>query len=631
MTNRQEKQILNLIKFIPFFSVMIFFISILFIVINNRIQINKKEVEEIKKNYLQIKKNRIKNEVLALARNINYEKEEAEENLKTELKNRVNTAYSIAMNIYKQNMDKDKKTIEKLIKDAIRPIRFNQNRGYFFIYDMNLKNILLPIAPELEGFDFSTYKDIKGNYVVRNTARLCKKYGETFYTWYWYKPNDKKRHYKKIGYSKLFKPLNWFIGTGEYIADFEKNLQQDIIKKIRQMRYENNNYFFIINYKGDILSHKNKNLVGKNFLNAKDETGKYFVRNIINTAKKGGGFVTYQAIILPYEQEAFKKISYVTAIDKWNWVIGSGEYLNDIEHAINLQEKQLKNELKDTLARITVLFIIIAFILITLSAIMAKKSKNIFLNYKNSLMEEMKKNKKQFLIIQNQKKLSAMGNMLGNIAHQWKQPLNTMGISISKLLLLEESGSLKKDTLIKSLKRVEKNIEFLSHTIDVFRNFFKPPKNIETFDLKQELENIIFIIQSSFEHNHICLYSNFKKDIFIEGDKKKFEQAIINIINNAIDAILIKNTGNGLVEMITIKDEQNVTISIKNNGSHIPKEIADKIFEPYFTTKEDNKGTGVGLYMSKTIIENYFNGKLTFKNREDGVEFIISIPLAKMS
>ncbi|MCF6184541.1 MAG: cache domain-containing protein [Bacteroidales bacterium] len=235
--NEQEKKVLWLIKFVPSTMVVIFFMLVTFVVINGQIQQKQRSIEDIRKNFIFEKKRRAKNEVMALVNHINYTRKTAEQNLKKNLKNRVEEAYEISMNIYMQNKNKDKKTIKKLIKDALRPIRFNQGRGYYFIYSMNLKNVLLPIAPEFEGRDFSNYQDIRGDFVVKNAAKLCKKNGNTFYTWYWRKPNSKSVNYKKIGYDIYFKPFDWFIGTGEYVENFEKNLQKELLEEIQKIRY----------------------------------------------------------------------------------------------------------------------------------------------------------------------------------------------------------------------------------------------------------------------------------------------------------------------------------------------------------------------------------------------------------
>ena len=615
--NGQEKQVLKLIKLIPILLVSVFFIAILFIVVNNKIQSNKQMVEEIKQGCLKRKKDMVKNQVLTLVKHINYEKDTAEDNLKKELKERVDTAFAISINIYMQNRDKDKKTVVKMIKDALRPIRFNQGRGYFFIYDTNLKNILLPIAPELEGEDFSNYQDIKGDFVVKNIAKLCEKRGSTFYTWFWIKPNDKFENYKKIGFIRYFKQLDWIIGTGEYLFDFEKSLQDKILKEIQDMRYGGDNYFFILTYDGVALTHINK----------KDAGGVFYIEKMIDLAKKGGGFVEYKAMKNPSTKKLTNKISYVASVDKWHWVIGSSEYLDDVQSAIYKEEKKLKTQMRDTLIRLAIVFILIALLLGILLFFITQKSRDIFLKYKQTILEETEKSKKQLILVENQNKLASMGEMLGNISHQWKQPLNTLGISISKMLLLEEDGLLTKEIMLKSFNRMEKNIIYLSKTIDVFRYFFKPSKNIENFNLKDEIENIVYIAQGSFEHSLIEISCVCEDDIFINGDKKKLEQVFLNILNNAKDAIISTNITKGRVELKAVKINNEAKITIQDNALGVPNEIKDKIFEPYFTTKAQSKGTGVGLYMSKFIIVNNFQGELNFENINGGAKFIITIPI----
>jgi len=604
--DKQEKQILKLMRMVPIFLVSVFFIVALLIVVNNKIQNSKQDIRETRDTLLQIKKNKIKNELLALVRQIDYQRKIAKNTLKNKLKEKVDMAYEISMNIYKQNMDKDKKTIIKMIKDALRPIRFNNQRGYFFIYTMDLKNVLLPVAPELEGEDFSDYRDIKGDLVVRNMAKLCKKNSNTFYTWYWKKPDDGFTGFEKIGYGRYFKPFDWFIGTGEYLVDFEKNLQNKILKEVRDIKYDKDGYCFI-------LSNDSKFLIG-----AEGNSSKFFIKKMLELAKNGGGFTS----------ESSDTIAYVTSIDGWGWIIGLSESLKDIHKKIDTKEKKLRMQLNDTLVKLIVLFVVIAILLLGLLYILSQKSKQVFMRYKNTILSEMEKSKKQLILVQNQNKLASMGEMLGNISHQWKQPLNTLGISVSKMMLLEEEGYLTKDIMQKSLIRMEKNITYLSRTIDVFRDFFKPSEQIETFNLREELKSMVNVAQCSFEHNLINISCICEEDIFISGDKKKLEQVFLNILNNAKDAILSNNIKNGKVEVKVVKEGNRVKITIQDNALGIPPDIKDKIFEPYFTTKSQSKGTGVGLYMSKIIIENSFQGELSFENKNNGALFVIVIPVA---
>ena len=625
--DKQEKQVLKLIKLIPVLLVIIFFVVIFFVVIGNKIQVGKQNIENMKKNFLQIKKNRIKNEVLALMRHINYQRRIAKETLKKKLKQKVNMAYAISMNIYMQNRGKDKKVIEKMIKDALRPIRFNQNRGYFFIYSIKLKNILLPVEPQFEGDDFSNYTDIKGDLVVKNMARLCKRNGSTFYTWYWKKPNEEYIGYKKIGYCKYFEPLDWFIGTGEYVVDFEQKLQEKILKEIQDMGYGEDRYFFTLSYNGKILTHLSSPYMSKNISSMNDKDIKNFIDKAIKIAKDGGGFIDYRAKTNLDMKKTTQKMSYISGLDRWKWAVGLGENLNDIEMSIHNREKEIKIELHDTLVRLAIVFVLIAILLSILLFILTQKSKKIFLKYKSTILNEMEKSKKQLMLIQNQNKLASMGEMLGNISHQWKQPLNTLGISVSKMMLLEKEGYLSKEIMLKSFSRMEKNITYLSKTIDVFRDFFKPSVYVENFNLKEELKDMIYMAQCSFEHNLIDIFCICDSSIFIKGDKKKLEQVFLNILNNAKDAILSNKVENGRVEIKAVKIDKRVKIMIQDNALGVPLEIQDKIFEPYFTTKSQAKGTGVGLYMSKIIIENNFQGELSFTNKNAGTEFVISIPL----
>ncbi len=609
--DKQEKQILKLMRIVPVFLVSVFFIVALLVVINNKIQNGKQDIKDTRESLLQIKKNKIKNELLALVRQINYQRKIAKKSLKNELKEKVDMAYEISMNIYKQNMDKDKKTVTKMIKDALRPIRFNDKRGYFFIYTMDSKNVLLPVAPELEGEDFSGYRDIKGDYVVRNMARLCKENSSAFYTWYWKKPGNGFASFEKMGYGRYFKPFEWFIGTGEYLVDFEKNLQDEILKEVQDIRYNKDGYCFI-------LSNNGKVLVG-----AEDNSSsKFFAQKIVQLAKSGGGFADGKL------SKRSNTVTYIANLDGWGWIIGLSESLKNIYKKIDAKEKKLTIQLNDTLVKLIILFVAIAILLLGLLYVLSQKSKQVFMRYKNTILNEMEKSKKQLILVQNQNKLASMGEMLGNISHQWKQPLNTLGISVSKMMLLEDEGYLTKEIMQKSLIRMEKNITYLSRTIDVFRDFFKPSEQIETFNLRDELKKMTNVAQCSFEHSLIDISCICREDIFISGDKKKLEQVFLNILNNAKDAILSNNIKNGKVEVKVTREGDVAKITIQDNALGVPLDIKDKIFEPYFTTKSQSKGTGVGLYMSKIIIENSFQGELSFKNKNSGALFTVVIPIA---
>lgn len=606
---------------------LFFFLSLFFIVIRGNILQRGQAIDDIKQSYVKNRKSDVKHELKALIKSIEYKRKRAVLNLKANLKSRVNEAYAIILNIYMENKNKNKKEILKLIKDALRPIRFNQGRGYYFIYSMDLKNILLPIRPDLEGKDFSNYQDVKGDYVVKNTAKLVKKYGSTFYTWYWRKPSSANVNYKKIGYNRYFKPLDMFVGTGEYVVDFEKNLKQKILKEVENLRYGTNGYFFTYNYDGIVLTHVKKSLIGKNRINLQDKNGRFLTREVIKIAKSGGGFFDYTATVQPSSGKAARKISYISGVDSWEWAIGAGVYMNDMDKVIELKKDKLKTELDNSLLKLITLFLISGILLVFVLSEIIKKTEKIFLNYKNNMIKEAEKSKEQLLLVQHQNKLAALGEMLGNISHQWKQPLNAIGLSISKMILLDENDKLTKEILTTSLTRMEKNIMYLSRTIDVFRDFFKPDARHHEIDIKNLIINTIFIIQDAFDDNQIELSCRCKENITLRGDEQKLEQVLLNILNNAKDALCQNNIKNAKVSVDAKFSDNKVIITIQDNALGISDEIKDKIFIPYFTTKFKSQGTGVGLYMSKMIVENNFNGTLSFENKDRGVAFVLTIPL----
>ena len=242
----------------------------------------------------------------------------------------------------------------------------------------------------------------------------------------------------------------------------------------------------------------------------------------------------------------------------------------------------------------------------------------------NENLEEIVKTKtdeniKQLETLQQQNKLASMGEMIGAIAHQWRQPLNELGIAIQNLKYDYEDGLITKEYLDEFIASTKKVIKFMSDTIDDFRNFYRVDKTKEIFNVKSAIERTLSIQKAQLINNHIeveLLGEAFE----INGYKNEFQQVILNLINNAKDVLLEKKVKNAKIT-IELKDR---TIFVRDNGGGIAENIITRIFEPYFTTKEQGKGTGMGLYMSKMIIEENLKAKLDVSNTQDGAEFRIN-------
>jgi len=241
---------------------------------------------------------------------------------------------------------------------------------------------------------------------------------------------------------------------------------------------------------------------------------------------------------------------------------------------------------------------------------------------KNSLKKEIQKQTQEIIkkdkFLQEQSKLAAMGEMIGAIAHQWRQPLNSLNINIQNLDDDYADGLIDADFIDKFIDKQTKTIHFMSNTIDDFRNFFKVDKIKKVFSIKDAIKSIIAIQEAQFKNYNIEV-TIIGNDFKLETIESEFKQVILNIISNAKDAIVEHSIKHGKIDIILGKN----SIYIQDNAGGIPKEIIQRVFEPYFTTKEQGKGTGIGLYMSKMIMENNIGGTINVLNHNDGARFIL--------
>ena len=258
----------------------------------------------------------------------------------------------------------------------------------------------------------------------------------------------------------------------------------------------------------------------------------------------------------------------------------------------------------------------------------SKQLKELNDNLENIVIEEISKRQTQEELLIQQSKLASMGEMIGNIAHQWRQPLNALGLVIQNIQLTYMTDELDDEFMDKSVRKANLLTSTMSKTIDDFRNFFKPNKEISEFSLDNSIKNSLSLIGSTFDYNGIDIEYNIIEDIKVIGFANEFSQVILNILTNSKDALDENKVIDAKVSLEIKKSNKYGSVIIKDNAGGISENIIEKVFEPYFTTKEEGKGTGIGLYMSKIIIEKNMKGRLSVQNTNDGVAFTISVPLS---
>lgn len=287
------------------------------------------------------------------------------------------------------------------------------------------------------------------------------------------------------------------------------------------------------------------------------------------------------------------------------------------------------------------LYIIIIFTLFTIAIITylfykQRVSNNKLEDLNNQLDRKVKveiqKNRHKDLQILNQAKMASIGEILNNIAHHWRQPLNAISTSASGLLLHKEVDTLDDKNFELLTNSIIEQTKYLSNTINNFKDFVDEDHSKQRFCIQDRLNKILEIINSNFKYNYVQIDTKFEdKPIFVTGMISEISQALLNILNNAKDVLVEKddlNNRNIYIEVIK-KNKHTVQISIEDNGGGIPYNIIDKIFNPYFTTKHESVGTGIGLYMCYEMITKNFKGNLHVKNAKHGAKFIIELPISE--
>ena len=251
-------------------------------------------------------------------------------------------------------------------------------------------------------------------------------------------------------------------------------------------------------------------------------------------------------------------------------------------------------------------------------------------NLKAKIYSEVSKNREKDQLLSQQARLIQMGEMISMIAHQWRQPLSAISSLSLSLILKSKLNTLNKEHTLDIANKISANSKHLSETIDDFRDFFKTTKEKKEDSFEFIIEKVLNIIEASLERKDIKIIKDFSCFISFLSYPNEIKQVVLNLIKNSEDALIENKIKNAYIKIITYKKDNNIILEVSDNAKGIDKKIISKIFDPYYSTKTKKDGTGLGLYMSKTIIENHCKGKLTVQNLNEGAAFRIIFDINKL-
>ncbi len=395
----------------------------------------------------------------------------------------------------------------------------------------------------------------------------------------------------------------------------EKQIQKRVLERVAAMNYNEKGYVFIIDYEGNYLLRKDQ-------LNPKHQNVGHLKEKIIETAQKGGGFISY---MFPYNQNDAPslKISYIEDYPKWNWAIGYGFHPDNIQPQIDQRISHLKKDHLIFLEKISFVYLVLAFILSFTLMVLSSKIKFILKSYKSTIEQNEKKNKEQNEIIYHQSKMATIGELLNIISHQWRQPLSQINSLTLDTYLEQRQGSLNEDILKKNMSNIEEITEYLSQTIDDFGNYFVQEKNKKPFLGNDAVNGCIKLLSPTLKNLEINISMTSQKRI--NGFITLFQQVILTIITNSLDAFNQNHTENPRITIKSYDKDQFTYIQISDNAGGIKEKEINKIFDLYYSTKTKSTPSGLGLYIAKKIIENTMNGYISAQNIPNGAKFTIKV------
>lgn len=595
---------------------------------------------------------------------IEFKKAQTEDRLRELLKDQVTQAHTIATNIY--NIHKGKlssREIKSRIKEALSPIRFNNNRGYVFINSIKGKGIMYPYTPSHEGKDLSNLKDINGHCVVMTEIDLIKRQKEGFIA---YPSTDnvpnKKNIYSKISFVKIFEPYGWYMGSKAYTDDFQDQIKKETLQRLNSIQSNTNDYIFIYQQNGVCIKHKKNQSIGIKYEEESNALLKNSVEQILSLAQKNDS-----AFMENYITDIHKgpKISHIRKINDWNWIIGATFHTNTIDKHIEQIHNNLKKRVTQYILEIILLIILAIIILYFTAQMIARKMQQSFDSLQTFVREAayrsdkinpeklhfnefryLAKSVNHMLDIRTHKELQLQNArnkaeesdrlksaFLSNMSHEIRTPLNAI-IGFSQLLQQQEINKENQQQYLNLIQSSGSNLlNLINDIIDISKI---EAKELSTESTPCHLNKLINEILDFFKQEQIRKgktnilltsqlgLSNQQAQIII--DPFRLRQILTNLMDNAL-----KFTHKGQIQIgYYLQNDQMLQFYIKDTGIGIPEKKQKVIFNRFRQADDSHTreygGTGLGLTISQRLTKIMGGTMWVESTPQKGSSFFFTIP-----